>query len=199
MRRVLFLAALLLGEAAALACSCAPPQGEAERRQIARRIAIGAAVIAEVVEAEPMDWRKGQGELVRPLRLFVGEPRDGYRLERGFSRDAKGRALLSATSCDVHFGKAPAIAVLYPADYKWPEAEALASELAAAEGAADAECRAARVAVAGEALRTRAGSGGYRDAGTCDTIFIAEPENLRMVLDEARRLGRAVHQGPPVR
>ena len=159
MRYVAMLFLLIFGAEAAQACSCFGPGGREQARGIAER----AVAIAEVEWINPdVPWR--EGELLRPVRFHMGEPRPSFRI----------RPEPWPSTCHGHLPRdRPSLQVIYPDPGPEPEATETAGGISLAP--------------------THPGPfHGMTD--TCTRLFLSQhPGALAMVLEEARKLGKIVH------
>ncbi len=107
---------VVFAEAAALACSCAIGATDYTARQIVTE----AAIVAEFEVVEEADHERRRGELLRPVRTYVGKPRKTYRLKYD-----------DMALCGSSFGPGK-VAILYSADVKRydPDGMPLQPELA---------------------------------------------------------------------
>jgi len=100
MRIAALLAALMVSAAPALACVCSPPETEAEKREIASRIARSAAAIVDIDQVSDMNWEGMRGETYRVVKVHFGSAPASFELARQFSRGPDGKVQLAMTSCD---------------------------------------------------------------------------------------------------
>lgn len=180
--RFLLALAFLLSAEAALACSCAPPMNEADKRDRARQIAIGVVLVAEVEVLEGLDPESRRGELLRPVRTHLGDGTRTYRIAREPGR------FYSSASCDIVYEEGgKAFAVLYPADHSWQEGHAIAREWAKTDNPCEQATLRERVARIHEDEAQL-----YRNGGLCSDLFVDE-EMVSMIIEEARKLGRDIN------
>ena len=100
MRPFILFAGLLATATPALACVCSPPESEAEKREIAGRIASEAVAIVEVEQVSGMDWESMRGETYRVVKTHFGAAPQKFELAREFSRGPDGKVQMAMTSCD---------------------------------------------------------------------------------------------------
>lgn len=188
MKRLLAAFMVLMAPARALACSCAEPEGEAERRQYARYIA-GRAIA--IVEAEPVsgpEIRRQIGETYRIAKVIAGDAKPGpIRMARSFGRDPRtGEVWMGGSSCDVLPGFRKRV-LLLRTGYAPAGGGAI---LPAVPGAPCGHAQRARVSPAGRDAR------GYVPVfsfgGSCEDWFLGSPGALELVREEARKLGRPI-------
>jgi len=95
---------LALGLAAlpapALACTCSPPESEAQKREIAARIANDSIAIVDVEQVAAMDFKAMRGETYSVAKVHIGKAPARIELARAFHRDPNGEVSLGMTSCD---------------------------------------------------------------------------------------------------
>ena len=184
MKSLLACLLLLLGHSAALACSCVAPDDVplAERRAEARRIAVGASFVGEVVVESGIDERRARGEVLRPIKRYLGAGRPRFQIERRFGPGGPaGRLLDMSDSCDVEFGAGTRTAmILFSANRRWQEDEAVARLLDAGERG--------RAIAAIRAIHARRPTL-YHSVSLCSALML-RPENIALILEEARKLGR---------
>ena len=174
----------LFAEAAALACSCAIGATDYAARQIATE----AAIVAEFEVVEEADFKQGRGELLRPIRTYIGKPQKTYRLKYSH-----------LDLCGSSFGPGK-VAILYPADAKrydssgYPLQPDLAHEIGEALNADNPRRRLRSIRSAVVARRLDAPAALYEDSGNCLQIGFAQPGALEILLTEAERVGRTVRR-----
>ena len=174
----------LLGEAAAFACSCAIGATE----YAAREIVTEAAIVAEFEVIEKADHVKRTGELLRPVRTYVGIPRKSYRLKYD-----------DMDPCGSSFGPGN-VAILYRGDLQrhdsagMPLQANLAHDIGEALKARNPGRRLAAIRSAVAARRLDAPADLYEDSGNCPQIAFAQPGKLQILLKEAVRAGRRVRR-----
>ena len=100
MRALLLAFGLAALSAPAMACVCSPPETEAQKREIAERIARTAGAIVDVEQASGMDWETMRGETYGVLKTHVGAAPSTFELARNFSRGPDGKVQMGMTSCD---------------------------------------------------------------------------------------------------
>jgi hypothetical protein len=100
MRPLVLLAGLLATATPALACVCSPPESEAEKREIAGRIASEAVAIVDVEQVSGMDWESMRGETYRVVKTHFGSAPQKFELSREFNRGPDGKVQMAMTSCD---------------------------------------------------------------------------------------------------
>lgn len=94
----LALAALLVAETAAIACSCMDSDDPAELRKLAGEVATNAIAMVEVETTATWDESKGAGDRMRVIRTLVGNGvAPSFRVAR--------RPFASSASCDLLFEK----------------------------------------------------------------------------------------------
>jgi hypothetical protein len=99
-------AALLTTETAALACSCAPAETQAELKRYGTEIGKKAVALVEA-EALTAYERRGRGERMRVIRTLAGTAPAEFRIERGEHA--------SSASCDLLYRVGQrATVILYP-------------------------------------------------------------------------------------
>ena len=100
MRTILLAAGLVAMAAPALACTCSPPETEAQKREIAARIARDSVAIVDVEQVAPMDYNGMRGETYSVAKVHLGKAPAKFELARGFHREPDGGVSLAVTSCD---------------------------------------------------------------------------------------------------
>lgn len=100
MRPTILIAGLLATATPALACVCSPPETEAQKREIAERIARTAIAIVDVEQVSGLDWEAMRGETYRVIKTHVGAAPESFELAREFSRGPDGKVQMGMTSCD---------------------------------------------------------------------------------------------------
>lgn len=182
------LAALVMAESEARACSCLlGATSDETKRHFLRRIVISAAVVGRFEVVERADHRRRIGELIRPLELIVGRPRPSYRLE--YSRAPCGSSI-----------QPNRVVVLYrPGRSADTMDERLAEErLADRLGEAPQRpCGGESLASARAAIAAReldAASSTYEDGGICTQLFLENSGMLEILREEAARAGRGTRQ-----
>ena len=100
-------AALLLLEAAAIACSCIDTDDPAELRRYASETAERAVALVEVEVVSPYDAATGAGEVMRVVHTVAGQAPITFRIPRGH--------FPSSASCDIDYraGQRDEV-ILYP-------------------------------------------------------------------------------------
>lgn len=86
--------------APALACVCSPPQSEAEKNEIATRIATTSIAIVDVTQVAPMDFKAMRGETFSVAKVHLGSAPARFELARAFHREPDGNVSMGMTSCD---------------------------------------------------------------------------------------------------
>lgn len=100
MRPSILIAGLLATVTPALACVCSPPETDAQKREIADRIAWTSTAIVDVEQQSGMDWAAMRGETYRVVKIHVGAAPQTFELARQFSRGPDGKVQMGMTSCD---------------------------------------------------------------------------------------------------
>jgi hypothetical protein len=100
MRYLILIAGLLAAASPALACVCSPPETEAQKSEIAERIARTAIAIVDVEQESGMDWESMRGETYRVVKTHAGAAPQTFELVRNFSRGPDGKVQMGMTSCD---------------------------------------------------------------------------------------------------
>ena len=100
MRVIFFAIGLASISVPALACVCSPPESDAERQEIAARIAKESVAVIDVEQVAPMDFKAMRGETYSVAKVHLGKAPARFELARDFHRGADGGVSLGATSCD---------------------------------------------------------------------------------------------------
>ena len=100
MRAMLLAVGLAAISAPALACTCSPPETDAEKQEIAARIAKGSVAIVDVEQIGPMDFKGMRGETYKVVKVQVGKAPATFELARAFHREPDGGVSIATSSCD---------------------------------------------------------------------------------------------------
>lgn len=100
MRGLLIAVGLAAISAPALACTCSPPESDAQKQEIAGRIAKESIAIVDVEQLAPMDYQGMRGETYSVAKVHFGNAPARFELARGFHREPDGGVSLAVTSCD---------------------------------------------------------------------------------------------------
>ncbi|QNM83768.1 hypothetical protein H8M03_05460 [Sphingomonas sabuli] len=155
---------------AAQACVCLGPQTEEQKRDFARAIAERAVAVAEVEQIADMDAATMTPERYRVIRLLAGQAPATFHEYRRFASLGEGSVVTTSYSdCDA--GPAAgerAVVVLFSPQ----EIEANPADYAAEE-------------------RFMTGRGDMLMWSMCEKLFAEQQGGLALILDEARKLGKA--------
>ncbi len=170
MRKLLLALALGLAvEGAAQACTCIGPRGDRQKREWTRENLKAAIAVVEVERIAAMDVRAMRGEQYRVTRLYSGKAPSTFRVERHFRRSSSGMIdWAPESSCD-DFPRAGErrVVILYdPRPYP--------------------------AGMGGTAIRKRAEKSPpstFTFGGMCQRLFIEQDGGLRLLREEARKLG----------
>lgn len=186
-RRILLaaLAAFAL-HGAAQACSCAPAESQAEKRDQARRIAMKAIAIVEVEPVSPADFQSAVGETYRILKVEVGRATPGLiRMARSFSVDRQtGQHTMIASSCDVFPGYRKRV-MLMRTGYQ-PEKGGDIVPAYTMPGKPCGQLLPVKDAPVG--LRSTGFVPVYSFGGSCDDYALSDPGMIDLIREEARRM-----------
>ncbi|HET7708761.1 MAG TPA: hypothetical protein VFK50_04400 [Sphingomicrobium sp.] len=117
MRYLIMIGGLLAAASPALACVCSPPETDAQKSEIAERIARTSVAVADVEQESGMDWESMRGETYRVVKIHVGEAPARFELARSFSRGPDGKVQMGMTSCDeIPPPGRPTTVILYSTD-----------------------------------------------------------------------------------
>ena len=171
---------------AAQACSCSPPENEAEKRDIARRIAMKTIAIVEVEPVSGPDMKRGIGDTYRIIKVEAGQAKLGeIRMARTFGTDPRtGEHWMTATSCDV-FPNYRKRVLLMRVGYQ----PASGGEVVPASTMPGGQCgQVLPVKDAPANLQSSAYVPAYSFGGSCEDALLSEPEMIELIRKEARRM-----------
>lgn len=185
---ILFATVAIAASSPALACSCAAPETDREKRDYARFIAARAEAIVEVEPVAGADMQRQIGETYRIVRVVAGKAEPGLiRMARSFGRDPQsGEPWMGATSCDVFPGQRQQVLLM-----RTGFAPKAGGSPVPAASPADADCP--RVLPARDAPADLAAQGYvpvFNFGGSCQDWFLSSPGALALIREEARKLGR---------
>ena len=100
MRGLLIAVGLAAISAPALACTCSPPETEAQKQEIAARIAKDSVAIVDVEQVAPMDYQGMRGETYSVAKVHLGKAPAKFELARDFHREPNGGVSMAVSSCD---------------------------------------------------------------------------------------------------
>ena len=171
MRNLLLGLALLLGvEATAQACACVGSGDDQQKREWARQIALDAVAVAEVEQVEEMDLGAMRPERYRVHRILAGEAPATFLLYRRFQKSPGGVVDVPMDDCDASPGSGERrIVVLYD-----PKRHEVNLQYHSAEE------------------RAVIPRGDLDMMSMCERLFLDQDGGLDLVLEEARKLGKAV-------
>lgn len=185
---LLFAPVAIAAASPALACSCAAPETDQEKRDYARFIAARAEAIVEVEPVAGADMQRQIGETYRIVRVVAGNAQPGLiRMARSFGRDAKsGEPWMGGTSCDVFPGQRKQVLLM-----RTGFAPKAGGSPVPAASPAEEDCP--RVLPARDApadLVARGYVPVFNFGGSCQDWFLSSPA-LELIRAEGRKLGRA--------
>jgi hypothetical protein len=170
------LCALATVEAPALACFCAGPFGEQQKREFAHSMARNVVALAEVIQIEEMDLGSMRPERYRVLRTIVGKAPVTFFAATDFERHSSGLVAVPMSDCDASPGEGERrIVALYPPRQQGDTGMPLS----------DRENR-ARIAAARKEGTLEFGS-------MCDHLFLNTKGVVELVRREAGKLRRSVN------
>ena len=173
-------------EGAAQACSCSPPENEARKRDMARRIAMKSIAIVEVEPVSGADMKRAIGDVYRIVKVEAGQAQPGeIRMARSFASDPRtGEYFMAATSCDVFPGDRKRV-LLMRTGYQ-PEK---GGDIVPVYTMPGTQC--AQVLPVKDAPADKQSSGYvpvYSFGGTCDDYLLSEPGMIDLIRKEARQM-----------
>lgn len=173
---------------ATLACGCVAPETQAERRDIARRIAARYDAVVEVEPVSGADIKRQIGETYRIVKVEAGEAQPGLiRMARAFGVDRKtGEPWMAGSSCDVFPGYRKRV-LLMKAGYA-PQSGGDVVPLFTFPGKQCGQVLPVRDAPTG--LVSRGYVPVFSFGGSCDDSFFGDPGAMDLIREEGRKMGR---------
>lgn len=173
----------------AIACSCAAPETDQEKRDYARFIAARAEAIVEVEPVAGPDMQRQIGETYRIVSVVAGNAQPGLiRMARSFGRDQKsGEPWMGGSSCDVFPGQRKQVMLMrtgYAPKSGGPPVPAFALP-----GKSCGQILPIKDAPGN--LVSRGYVPVFSFGGSCQDWFLGSPGAVELIREEGRKLGRA--------